>query len=145
MLMDMSMKLAQQKPYEVRLTDAIYLCQHCLQVGCCHGNKQHTWHSCTSLYYIHYYDYAHRSTLFLLLLFNLLHLQEMFRRFHDQLQKSIPYSRKIWQFGGLHYNRQIKISQNFLLAYIHVFMVIPYRTAKFKYSCNSDFGLNCQI
>ena len=42
----------------------------------------------------------------------------------------IPYSRKIWQFGGLYYNRQIKIRQNFLLAYIR--MAIPYRTAKFK-------------
>ena len=31
----------------------------------------------------------------------------------------LPYSRKIWQgikFGGLYYNRQIKICQNFLLA-----------------------------
>ena len=48
----------------------------------------------------------------------------------------IPYSRKIWRgikFGGLavqSYNRQIKIRQNFLLAYIR--MAIPYRTAKFK-------------
>ena len=42
----------------------------------------------------------------------------------------VPYSRKIWQFGGLYYNRQIKICQNFLLAYIH--MAIPYRTSKFK-------------
>ena len=48
----------------------------------------------------------------------------------------IPYSRKIWRgikFGGLavyYYNRQIKIRQNFLLAYIC--MAIPYRTAKFK-------------
>ena len=48
----------------------------------------------------------------------------------------IPYSRKIWQgikFGSLAVcmsNRQIKISQNFLLAYIR--MSIPYQTAKFK-------------
>ena len=48
----------------------------------------------------------------------------------------IPYSRKIWRgikFGCLavyYYNRQIKIRQNFLLAYIR--MAIPYRTAKFK-------------
>ena len=44
----------------------------------------------------------------------------------------LPYSRKIWRFGGLYYmyNRQIKIRQNFLLAYIR--MAIPYRTAKFK-------------
>ena len=50
----------------------------------------------------------------------------------------IPYSRKIWRgikFGGLavlhvYYNRQIKIRQIFLLAYIR--MAIPYRTAKFK-------------
>ena len=42
----------------------------------------------------------------------------------------IPYSRKIWRFGGLYYNRQIKIRQNFLLAYIR--MAISYRTAKFK-------------
>ena len=37
------------------------------------------------------------------------------------------------KFGGLavyYYNRQIKIRQNFLLAYIC--MAIPYRTAKFK-------------
>ena len=49
---------------------------------------------------------------------------------------NLPYSRKIWRgikFGGLavyYYNRQIKIRQNFLLAYIC--MAIPYRTAKFK-------------
>ena len=42
----------------------------------------------------------------------------------------LPYSRKIWRFGGLYYNRQIKIRQNVLLAYIR--MAIPYRTAKFK-------------
>ena len=42
----------------------------------------------------------------------------------------IPYSRKIWQFGGLCYNRQIKIRQNFLLTYIR--MAILYRTAKFR-------------
>ena len=42
----------------------------------------------------------------------------------------VPYSRKIWQFGGLYYNHQIKIHQNFLLTYIR--MAIPYRTAKFK-------------
>ena len=42
------------------------------------------------------------------------------------------YSRKIWRFGGLYYmyNRQIKIRQNFLLAYIH--MATLYRTTKFK-------------
>ena len=43
----------------------------------------------------------------------------------------IPYSRKI--FGSLavyYYNRQTKICQYILLAYIH--MVILYRTAKFK-------------
>ena len=49
---------------------------------------------------------------------------------------SIPYSRKIWRgikFGGLvvrAYNRQIKVRQYFLHAYIR--MAIPYRTAKFK-------------
>ena len=43
---------------------------------------------------------------------------------------TIPYSRKIWQgikFGSLAVylnNRQIKIRQNFLLAYMH--MAIPY-------------------
>ena len=31
----------------------------------------------------------------------------------------ILYSQKIWRFGGLYYNRQIKIRPNFLLAYIH--------------------------
>ena len=49
---------------------------------------------------------------------------------------SLPYSRKIWRgikFGGLAVslrNRQIKIRQNLLLAYIP--MAIPYQTAKFK-------------
>ena len=48
----------------------------------------------------------------------------------------VPYSRKIWQgikFGGLAVSacdRQIKIRQYFILAYIR--MAIPYRTAKFK-------------
>ena len=46
------------------------------------------------------------------------------------LYKHILYSRKIWRFGGLCYNRQIKIRQNFLLAYIC--MAILYQTAKFK-------------
>ena len=53
-------------------------------------------------------------------------------------QVLIPYSRKSWWFGGLYYNRQIKIRQNFLLAYIR--MVIPYRAAKFK-SANGLFPL----
>ena len=50
----------------------------------------------------------------------------------------ILYSRKIWQrikFGSLVVclcNRQIKIHQNFLLAYIC--MEIPYRTAKLKFA-----------
>ena len=61
----------------------------------------------------------------------------------------IPYSWKIWRFGGLYYNCQIKIHQNFLLAYgglavyittaklnftkiSYLHMAIPYRTAKFK-------------
>ena len=49
---------------------------------------------------------------------------------------NLPYSRKFWRgikFGGLAdrlSNRQIKIRQNFLLAYIH--MAILCRTAKFK-------------
>ena len=42
----------------------------------------------------------------------------------------IPYSWKIWWFGGLYYNHQIKICQNFLLAYIR--MATPYQTTKFK-------------
>ena len=46
------------------------------------------------------------------------------------LNVHVPYSWKIWWFGGQYYNRRIKIRQNFLLAYIH--MVILYRTAKFK-------------
>ena len=47
------------------------------------------------------------------------------------------YSRKIkiWRFGGLYYNHQIRIHQNFLLAYIRT--AILYRTAKFK-STNID-------
>ena len=36
------------------------------------------------------------------------------------------------RFGGLYYNRQIKIRQNFLLACNIIRMAIPYRTAKFK-------------
>ena len=36
------------------------------------------------------------------------------------------------KFGGLYYNRQIKIRQNFLLTYMS--MAIPYRTAKFKFT-----------
>ena len=55
--------------------------------------------------------------------------------FYHNYYEPLPYSRKIWRgikFGGLYYNRQIKICQNFLLAYIHVRMAIPYRTAKFK-------------
>ena len=53
-----------------------------------------------------------------------------------QIEDRIPYSRKIWRgikFGGLvvcSSNCQIKIRQNFLLAYIC--MAIPYRTANFK-------------
>ncbi|MCG8620484.1 MAG: hypothetical protein MJE68_00610 [Proteobacteria bacterium] len=47
-----------------------------------------------------------------------------------RLGHGLPYSRKIWQFGGLYYNRQIKIRQNFLLVYICV--AIPYQTARFK-------------
>ena len=44
----------------------------------------------------------------------------------------IPYSRKIWRFGGLYYNRQIKIYQNFLFTYnIIICMAIPYQTGKF--------------
>ena len=49
----------------------------------------------------------------------------------------IPYSRKIWQgikFGSLGVylcNRQIKISQYFILAYI-IRNAIPYKTTKFK-------------
>ena len=45
------------------------------------------------------------------------------------LYENIPYyySRKVWQFGGLYYNRQIKIRQDILLAYMC--MAIPYRTA----------------
>ena len=43
-----------------------------------------------------------------------------------RLPTYVPYSWKIWQFGSLLCNSQIKIRQYFLL------MVIPYRTAKFK-------------
>ena len=45
-------------------------------------------------------------------------------------QGNIPYSRKIWRFGGLARDRQIKIRQYFILAYMRV--AIPYRTAKLK-------------
>ena len=44
----------------------------------------------------------------------------------------LPYSQKIWQFGSLYYNCQIKIRQNFLLACIR--MAILYQTAKFKFA-----------
>ena len=40
------------------------------------------------------------------------------------------YNQKIWRFGGLACNLQIKIHQYLLLAYIR--MAIPYRTAKLK-------------
>ena len=33
---------------------------------------------------------------------------------------ALPYSRKIWQFGGLAYDCHIKIRQYFILAYIYV-------------------------
>ena len=64
----------------------------------------------------------------------------------------IPYSQKIWRgikFGSLAVylnNRQIKIRQNFLLAYIRV--AIPYQTAKLKSAntfCNGHLGPNRQI
>ena len=42
----------------------------------------------------------------------------------------VPCSRKIWRFGGLACDRQIKIRQYFILVCIR--MAIPYRTAKFK-------------
>ena len=61
----------------------------------------------------------------------------------DSLPLKLLYSWEIWRFGGLYYNRQIKIRQNFLLTYIH--MAIPYWTAKFKSANilgNSNFGLN---
>ena len=37
--------------------------------------------------------------------------------FYIFLNYAIPYSQKIWRFGSLCYNCQIKIHQNFLLAY----------------------------
>ena len=56
-----------------------------------------------------------------------------------QVCVNIPYGQKIWRgikFGGLAVyfnNRQIKIRQNFLLAYPqYIRMAIPYRTAKLK-------------
>ena len=41
----------------------------------------------------------------------------------------LPYSRKIWWF---YYNSQIKVCQNFLLAYVRV--VILCQTSKFKFT-----------
>ena len=61
-------------------------------------------------------------------------IQYLHADMHMYNHMHIPYSRKIWRrikFGGLAVylnNRQIKIRQNFLLAYIRV--AIPYRTAK---------------
>ena len=61
----------------------------------------------------------------------------MDRAQNGQRSDEIPYNQKIWrgikiwQFGSLYYNRQIKIRQNFLLAY-NMCMAIPYRTTKFK-------------
>ena len=46
---------------------------------------------------------------------------------------AIPYSRKIWRFGSLSHNRQIKLRQYFVLAYI-IRMAIPYQTTKFKFA-----------
>ena len=69
-----------------------------------------------------------------LALLSILHLLIWHAR-GNAVQSVLLYSWRIWwaiKFGGLVvcYNRQIKIRQNFLLAYIR--MVIPYRTAKFK-------------
>ena len=46
---------------------------------------------------------------------------------------AIPYSRKIWRFGSLSRNHQIKLRQYFVLAYI-ICMAIPYQTTKFKFA-----------
>ena len=46
---------------------------------------------------------------------------------------AILYSRKIWWFGSLSRNCQIKLRQYFILAYI-IRMAIPYRIAKFKFA-----------
>ena len=43
---------------------------------------------------------------------------------------NLPYRQKIWRFGSLACDRQIKFHQYFILAYMR--MVIPYWTAKFK-------------
>ena len=52
-------------------------------------------------------------------------------RIHSSMYECVlPYSWKIWRFGGRCYNRQIRIRQNFQLAYIR--MAILYRTAKSK-------------
>ena len=62
----------------------------------------------------------------------------LFNTFNLYVHVHVPYSRKIWRFGGLYYNRQ-----NFLLTYIH--MAIPYRTAKFKFANILTIALNRQI
>ena len=47
----------------------------------------------------------------------------------------IPYSQKIWWFGGLSRNRQIKNPPIFRTCiYIRTCMAIPYWPAKFKYA-----------
>ena len=53
------------------------------------------------------------------------------------IKRYMPYSQKIWRFGGMTLNRQIKIRQNFY--HVHVCMAILYHTTKFK-SANTVFG-----
>ena len=58
------------------------------------------------------------------------------------LNLRLPYSRKYWRgikFGALVCDRQIKIRQHFILAYIRV--AIPYRTAKFKFANISTMAI----
>ena len=58
----------------------------------------------------------------------------------DDVFWGIPYSWKIWwgiKFGGLAVylcNCQIKICQYFIQCHAYIRMVIPYRTAKFKFT-----------
>ena len=49
---------------------------------------------------------------------------------------ALPYSQKIWWFGSMPFNRQIKIRQMFFFPHMHVCMAITYHSAKFK-STNS--------
>ena len=54
------------------------------------------------------------------------------------LELSISYSRKIWQFGGMPFNHQIKFHQIFFC--VHVCVAILHYTAKLPVVLKTSFG-----